>query len=258
MTVRTFLISVSFPVLILVSASCSKKQDLKSYTHFDETPLLNLYYPDFDRIEMQFGEPPSFKDTSVIFCCLAAFTEKRLPKFSHDNIGGPYIDGGKVYSGFDCTHNTGYFVFYDGHWSFSPLSDLDAMRESAAQGGMGFSQIMIIPPIPHDIKEETIWESSGLKLYRNEKNALQFRRKRHYYRALCEKDGRLCIAELKKKDTYSFFRHALSEYGFDKAIYLDTGFGWSYSWYRDARNRKVTLHSYRHPYSNNWLVFKRG
>lgn len=205
---------------------------------------------------MEFGNPPSFKDTSVIFCCLAAFTDKRLLKFSHDNIGGPYIDGGRVYSGFDCPHNTGYFVYYDGRWSFSPLSDRTTLRESAEKGGMGFSQILIIPHRPSDVKEETIWESSRFKLYRNEKDAFQFRRKRHYYRALCEKDGRLCIAELKEKNTYPFFRQALSEYGFDKAIYLDTGFGWSYSWYRNAGNRKVTLHRYRHPYANNWLVFK--
>lgn len=245
------------PVLVGVVISCSVHPNPDSYTHLVRTPLLNLYYPDFDRIEMQFGEPPSRRDKSVIFCCMAAFTERRLLRFSHENIAGPYIDDGVLYPGSRNPHNSGYFAYYDNRWVFSPLSDEDALRESARKGGMGFSQILIIPDAPNQVEEEKIWETARLKLYRNENGKVQFRRKRHRYRALCEKDGKLFVAELRDKNIYSFFVQALSEYGVDKAIYLDTGFGWGYSWYRDARNRAVTLHSYRHPYANNWLVFKR-
>jgi hypothetical protein len=80
------------------------------------------------------------------------------------------------------------------------------------------------------------------------------------YRALCEKDGKLCIAESKKKMTYETFVKSLSAYKVTHALYLDMGRGWNYAWYRDQKGKVVVLFpeskmapSYK--FRTNWITF---
>ena len=83
---------------------------------------------------------------------------------------------------------------------------------------------------------------------------------RTIYRALCEKDGKLCIVESKKVMTYEFFVKCLSAYKVTHALYLDMGLGWNYAWYRDKDGKVKELFpeskwvpSYK--YRTNWITF---
>ena len=88
------------------------------------------------------------------------------------------------------------------------------------------------------------------------------RNNRTRYRALCEKDGRLCLVESKKVVTLEFFIKCLMESHVTNAIYLDMGAGWNYAWYRDAKgdvheifpeSKKASDYRYR----TNWVTFYR-
>lgn len=77
---------------------------------------------------------------------------------------------------------------------------------------------------------------------------------RNIYRALCEKNGKLCIIESKKTMTYSFFVECLKSYKVTHALYLDMGSGWNHAWYRD-KDQIVELHPKTHNYCTNWITF---
>ena len=107
---------------------------------------------------------------------------------------------------------------------------------------MGFCQMMIV-------KDGSV-RPIGSKMKNNV----------NIYRALCEKDGKLCIVESKKKMTYENFVKALSAYKVTYALYLDMGRGWNYAWYRDKKGKVVVLFpeskmapSYK--YRTNWITF---
>lgn len=68
---------------------------------------------------------------------------------------------------------------------------------------MGFCQLLII-------KDGAV-RPIGAKMKNN----------RTIYRALCEKDGKLCLIESKKVVTYEFFVKCLSAYKVTHALYLD-------------------------------------
>ena len=83
---------------------------------------------------------------------------------------------------------------------------------------------------------------------------------RTIYRALCEKDGKLCIIESNKVMTYEFFAKCLSAYKVTHALYLDMGRGWNYAWYRDKGGvvKEVFPESKLAPsykYRTNWITF---
>ena len=59
------------------------------------------------------------------------------------------------------------------------------------------------------------------------------------YRALCEKDGKLCIVESKKVVTYESFVTFLKAFKVTHALYLDMGSGWNYAWYRDKDGQVI-------------------
>ena len=72
---------------------------------------LNIYYPDFDRIDLVCGRMPYSEDSAVIFCCEAAFTGQLLKDFKHGNIAGDHVCGGEYFKGYTCRVNTGCFTF---------------------------------------------------------------------------------------------------------------------------------------------------
>ena len=88
----------------------------------------------------------------------------------------------------------------------------------------------------------------------------KMRKNRTVYRALCEKDGRLCIVEGRKVMTYEDFVNHLKEFKVKHALYLDMGSGWNYAWYRDAEGNvkerfPESKKSPNYKYRTNWITF---
>ena len=167
----------------------------------ETTVNLNVYYPEYTKIDLICGQMPKAAQKDVEFCCEAAFTGKLLNEFKHTNIADNHICNGEMKKGYRCKANTGGFV-----WG----------NPTEANGwNMGFCQLLII--------KDSAVRPIGTKMKNN----------RTIYRALCEKDGKLCIIESKKVMTYEFFVKCLSAYKVTHALYLDMGRGWNYAWYRE-------------------------
>lgn len=205
-----------------------------------KTPAnINVYYPEYSRIDLVCDQMPKAAQKDVEFCCEAAFTGELLEEFKHSNIADNHICDGMMIKGYSCKANTGGFVWGKGKWKFMRKDDFPA---EANGWNMGFCQMLII--------KDGITRPIGSKM-KNNKNI---------YRALCEKDGKLCIIESKKVMTYEFFVKCLSDYKVTHALYLDMGRGWNYAWYRDKKGNVVVLHpeskmapSYK--YRTNWITF---
>ena len=76
-----------------------------------ETDSLNVYYPNFSRVDFVTGVmPDKLADTSVVLCCEAAFTGECLTEFKHTNIAGDHVSSGERFRGYQCKKNTGAFV----------------------------------------------------------------------------------------------------------------------------------------------------
>ena len=198
---------------------------------------LNIYYPQFSRIDLVCGTMPSKKDKDIVFCAEAAFTHALLDAFAHTNIDGDHVSGGTRYSGAQCKDNSGAFAYYKGAWQFV-RGDYSAMLDSAAQGGgMGFGQALII--------------------YNGESIRPLWRGGVNEYRALCEKDGRLCIVDSDKAVPYDEFVALLEAFAPRYALYMDMGAGWNHSWYRDASGTAHEIHppAPKSKYCTNWITF---
>ena len=222
-----------FIVILLLLALKSNAVTVKT------TANLNVYYPEYSEIDLVCGQMPTAAQKEVEFCCEAAFTGELLDEFKHSNIANNHICNGVMKKGYSCKANTGGFVWGKGKWKFMRKADYP----TEANGyNMGFCQMLII-------KDGSI-RPIGAKM-KNSKNI---------YRALCEKDGKLCLIESKKKMTYEFFVKCLSDYKVTHALYLDMGYGWNYAWYLDKKGNVVVLHpeskmapSYK--FRTNWIAF---
>ena len=203
----------------------------------DSTADVIAYYPQFSRIDLVCDTMPSQDDESVIFCAEAAFTHDLLETFAHSNIDGDHVSGGTRYTGAQCKDNSGAFVSWDNHWEFVQGDYSAALDEAASHGGMGFGQASII----HQGKRVA-------KLWRSGVNA---------YRALCEKDGQLCIVDSRESVEYGQFVDMLEAYGVTEALYLDMGAGWNHSWWRGADSTVHEIHPRldKGRYCTNWITF---
>ena len=205
----------------------------------ETTANLNVYYPDYSRIDLVCGQMPKATDKTVEFCCEAAFTGELLTEFKHSNIADNHICNGVMKKGYRCKANTGGFIWRKGKWKFMKKADYPT---TANGWSMGFCQLLII-------KDGSVRPiGSKMKLNRN------------IYRALCEKDGKLCIVESRKVMKYEFFVKCLSAYKVTHALYLDMGSGWNYAWYRDANNMVYELFpkskdAISYKYRTNWITF---
>jgi len=213
---------------------------LKGYAVTVEvTANLNVYYPEYSKVDLVCEQMPKVAQKDVEFCCEAAFTGELLTVFKHSNIADNHICNGKMIKGYRCKANTGGFVWGKGKWKFMRKADFPA---EANGWNMGFCQMLIIKDgSPRPI---------GSKM-KNNKNI---------YRALCEKNGKLCIIESRKNMTYEFFVKCLSSYKVTHALYLDMGYGWNYAWYRDKKGKVVVLFlesimSPNYKYRTNWITF---
>lgn len=213
---------------------------LKGYAvTVESTKNLIVYYPKYTKIDLVCGHMPKTSLKNVEFCCEAAFTGELLTEFKHSNIADNHICNGIMKKGYRCKANTGGFVWGYGKWRFMRKTDYPT---EAKGWNMGFCQLLII-------KDGTI-RPIGMKMKNN----------RNIYRALCEKDGKLCIIESKKVMTYEFFVKCLSVYKVTHALYLDMGRGWNYAWYRDQEGKvkecfpeSKLAPSYQ--YRTNWITF---
>lgn len=209
---------------------------LSHYTSFEEKNNLLIYTPYYSNIDLVCGTMPSLSDEQVIFCAEAAFTGELLKEFKHSNIRGDHVSNGTRYKGTACDRNTGAFVYYDGNWKFLHKDYSNYLDIAAQNGGMGFGQEMMI----HN--------GQRVKTIRKDSNKNEFR-------ALCEKDGMLCIIDSKGVTAFGVFIQALLSEGVSEAIYLDMGTGWNYSWWRDQNGIAHEIHKYKIPYTTNWITF---
>lgn len=208
----------------------------------DDSLGLNIYYPEFDRIDLVCGKMPAEEDSTVIFCCEAAFTGQLLKEFSHGNIAGDHVSGGEYSKGYKCKVNTGCFTFVDGKWGFFLNDHKTELKRAAEKGGTGFGQNMVI------------FNNEVQPSFRKAGSSFE-------YRTLCELDGRLCIIDSKKVVRYDEYVKALSKLGVKYALYLDMGAGWNYSYYRTNDGSLHTLHlppAQSSDYRTNWLTFYKS
>lgn len=209
---------------------------------YEDSLGLNIYYPDYDRIDLVCGKMPSSGDSTVIFCCEAAFTGQLLKEFKHGNIAGDHVSGGEYFKGYTCRVNTGCFTFADGKWGFFLNDHKAELKRAAENGGMGFEQNMVI------------FNGIVQPFFRKAGSSFE-------YRTLCELDGRLCIIDSKKVVRYDEYVRALSKLGVKYALYLDMGAGWNFSYYRTNDGSLHTLHlppAQGHDYRTNWLTFYKS
>lgn len=204
---------------------------------------LTIYYPHMGGVSLVTKEMPDTSTINVIFCCAAAYTGERSNEFRHSNIAGDHVsDGmGKRYRGYRCPRNTGAFVYYKEKWKFL-YKDYSAELDSAAKySGMGFGQEMMIHHgsiVPHTRKDSD----------------------ENLFRALCEINGRLGIADAKEFGTFGGFIDFLIKAGVTEALYLDMGTGWNHSWYKpeiddNLMGKAIVIQPKKHSYCTNWLTF---
>lgn len=205
----------------------------------DSTADVVAYYPQFSRIDLVCDTMPNQDNKQVIFCAEAAFTHELLDEFAHSNIDGDHVSGGQRYTGAQCKDNSGAFISWGNHWEFVQGDYSAALDRAASQDGMGFGQASIIHK---GLRVAQLWRSGV-----------------NHYRALCEKQGQLCIVDSREAVEYSDFVDMLERYGVNEALYLDMGAGWNHSWWRDAEGTVHEIHPRldKSRYCTNWIVFYR-
>lgn len=219
--------------------------DIKStepFVNIVDTCMLRIYYPKYSRIDLVCEEMPHKDNDSVILVCAAAYTKLCLDNFSHENIVGNHVSGGKLYKGANNAHKSsekasyrGAFSFYDGKPHFAYDDWNDDFRMASSKGGCGFAQDMMI----HD---------GGIVNHSRKNNDEDL------YRALCLINGKLAVVDSKEKIPFGDFITNLLNAGASEAIYLDMG-GWKHSWYRDESGKAVDIHPSPTKFGTNWITF---
>lgn len=202
----------------------------------EEADGLRIYYPQYKAVDLACRNMPQASDQSVVFCAEAAFTGELQQVFHHTNIAGNHVSGGHFFKGYKCKANTGCFTWYPGKATFVMGDGAGELQQAAKMNGMGFGQVMII----HQSEVLPLWRSNS-----------------NYYRALCMKNGQLCIIDSQEDIPYKDFVQYLKEYDVQEAIYLDMGVGWNHSWYRDNDGVDRILFPKVIDYTTNWIVFKK-
>ena len=204
----------------------------------DTTVNLYVFKPHFSKIELEVGQMPSPQNDSVIFCAAAAFTSQLKDTFTYDNIVGAYITHGKKYRNYSAGKNYGRFIYANGNWHFAEAANHKAVDDAVGANGCMFTQWWVI-------KDNEIYQPYAM---RNGEPT-------NVYRAICEKDGELMIAQGRKAMPYLTFVQALKAYGIKNALYMDMGTGWNHSFYRDSKGKAHTLFPHAHNYCTNWITF---
>lgn len=220
--------------------SIFKKAEAKGYVKVTKPGDLIVYTPDFKRIDLVTGTMPSKEDLDVILVCEGAFTGELLDEFKHSNIAGHHVSGGEFRKGFKCGPNNGVFTWsaQEGwhFYNYGHSNSESVLRKVAEEGGMGFCQSLLY--------------LDG-KRFKGGFKADQVNR----YRALCELQGTLCIADCAEYMTFGAFMNELERLGVTHAIYCDMGPGWNYSWYRRPDGSVKEIFTTPSQYTTNWVTF---
>lgn len=208
--------------------------------HYKE---LDIYYPQFDTIELQctnFLIPCFHKDVTMALAGPLTRNCRLIP--SHDRIVGSHVSEGKVWHDTKFISHIGTFVFCNGEYSFYDELTEEELKElledTAKKRGMAF--------------REYDWIIDG------ERTDLWFKKrdKKYHFRALSDYGGRLCVIESREKTQCERFKDLLMELGVRNAIAIDTGLGWQNSWIRKTNGRSRILHFFPWPFGSNRIVFK--
>ena len=150
-----------------------------------------------------------------------------------------FLDRSAEYKNLILIITSAAFISWGNHWEFVQGDYSAALDRAASQDGMGFGQASIIHK---GLRVAQLWRSGV-----------------NHYRALCEKQGQLCIVDSREAVEYSDFVDMLERYGVNEALYLDMGAGWNHSWWRDADGTVHEIHPRldKSRYCTNWIVFYR-
>lgn len=192
------------------------------------------------KMDMVCGEIPSPENDSIVLAFAGAFTGTEFDK-GHSNIAGDHVAGGVRFKGYRCKRNTGAFTwsaksgpkFFYKDYSY-------ALDKAAKEGGMGFTQEMMI----HDGQKIPTTRPLGNK---------------NVFRALClDSDNHLALYESQGIVTFGNFIDALLSQGVKEALYTDMGQGWNYCFYRvnQSDNTPNHLHSTSLSYASNFITIK--
>ncbi len=199
---------------------------------------LTIYYPATDSIVLRCFDPPTpDKDSTIVFCCAAAFSRFDKPhNNNHLFIAGDHVCSGERKRGYPCVNNTGAFVFYNGKWKFLLDRYSHELDSAALNNGSGFAQEMLIH------------EGMPLKTIRRLSQIGQ-------YRALCQFNDELCVIDATAPQPFGDFIKIIEDAGVEEALYLDMG-EWHYSWYRNSFEEEAIpiYHDFKKT-ATNWLVF---
>ena len=238
--------------LLLFCASCAHRAD-KADNNEDPRPEpvqvvtvdttvrgLVIYYPPTDSIELRcFDRPDPKVDSSVVFCCAAAFTADWGSEPDHARICGDHVSRGVFYKRPRLKRNTGAFIVQENGWFFDHMPDADQeyFRTGFRAAVTAFRQEMMI-----HIGER-------VPTTRPDSNVNKFR-------ALCQIGTKLCVVDSAEAMRFGDFIQLLLDAGMSEALYMDMGPGWNYSWYREYADSSATwIHSATLSSATNWLVF---
>lgn len=250
---NTLLLSCLTASLILSAGSCGRKsKNVEPAPEIAPVPAVTIdtthlglviYFPPTDSIELRcFDRPDPAVDSSIVFCCAAAFTADWETEASHERIQGDHVSGGQLFKRPKMKRNTGAFIATDSTYRFLYHYNADPVyyRTYFEKVTTAFTQEMMI----HQMEK--------VKTTRPDNNFNQFR-------ALClTNNGRLCVAEATQSMPFGAFIQQLLAAGMYDALYLDMGPGWNYSWYREYAGGEATyIHSNTLACATNWLVFHK-
>ena len=231
---------VAFVVYWLVPDKLVDVEHFASVT--EPADSLTAVYPHASRVELELAVLPSIDNDSIVACATAALTGEKLPQFAHSNIAGDHVSHGEHNAGYKSSYCTGVFTWVDGSWNFgTDRAARDLLADAAARGGAGFMQDLLI----HD----------GIEVKHRRASS-----DRVECRALCEREGRLCVIQSDKAMRLGDFVTALLDYGVDNAISLTMSNAgssdpWNYAWYRNNEGLVTYLQEHVNDGSTNWLVF---
>ena len=241
----------------LINASCQHSGVMTcDNISIDTTSTLYVFYPNYKGIKWVCSNSPNENNDSILFCCTAAFSKDYSIEINHSKICGSHITEGKYYEGYQHHLINGAFLYSNGEYTFlhDSLTNIIKSHEGMSNT-FAFCQMRLDTTIVSIPSDSIYFEKFGWRGYKNLEGRLRLSMTKFKYRALCEKDRKLCIIESKEDVTLTQFRKNLCDYGVTHALYLDTGVGWSYSWYRDNNNEVQVLHPHVHPFNTNWLIF---
>lgn len=247
-----YLIVLILQLVVLHLSACTTRdtvpQDSLSaplMATIDSTEHFLFYKPDVYNVNIVCGDRPDTLNNDILFCAEAAFTGKIVDSFYYKNIAGDLVTQGEYHCGYECSANSGGFIFYtDGHWKFLEKEDYQKQLRKDTNIRCAYEQAILI-------YEGEVHRPYLMKPTREEK-----------YRVLCENDqGELMVVTAKDDIPYAqFVQNLLSELHVRNALYMDMGTGWNYSWYRTTDSTCVSFFPIAKwtQYQTNWLIFERN